>query len=99
MARNTLKGYSKVDWTTEQETPYPGDMKVIVGCLQRIADAAEKTASNYTQLQNDRDWYRDRCKTLERDVEDLKNSRAGYKAALTRLRNETASHQEADSND
>lgn len=79
----TLKDHSKVAWSFGGDE-FPGYEKVKIGCLQRIADAAEAMAQNYLRLQSDLEYYKRRCKGLEQDVQTLKNSRAGYMAALTK---------------
>lgn len=48
------KDYSKTNFTIEK----PTWELVKIGCLQRIADACELMASNYTTLQSDRDLYK-----------------------------------------
>jgi hypothetical protein len=57
------------------------------GCLQRIADATELMASNYTQLQNDRDnykrWYYD-----ERELSaKLYRRISALQGTITRIKN------------
>ena len=63
----THRNLSRQDWIG----PANSD-DIDTGSLQRIADACEKMASNYTALQNDRDmyhrWYREqRSKVEQRD--------------------------------
>ena len=47
----TQREQSKKDWESRDTSE---DLQL--GCLQRIADASEKMASNYTQLQKDLDY-------------------------------------------
>lgn len=66
---------SRSEWNSSQST-----LEAInSGSLQRIADATEKMASNYTQLQNDLDlykrWYNDESeqnKKLTKQISSLK---------------------------
>jgi len=81
-----LKGLSKQTWITEN-----ADQETIrTSALMRIADATEKLVANYDQLRTDKEWYEARCKSLIEELQQLKYSRAGYMAALTRLRNKIA---------
>lgn len=58
---------SKIQWGNPiEEDEYPGNERIKLGCLQRIASATEAMAKNHVQLQNDynymresRDRYRD----------------------------------------
>lgn len=85
---------SKVNWSVAVETdkpfsnctPFPGREVVMIGSLQRIADATELMAHNYLQLQADRDrykkwWLEERA---ARDAADLRG--AGLKGVITKLR-------------
>jgi hypothetical protein len=89
MARKYIRDLSRTGWTAEADS-YPGTEIVQLGCLQRIADSTEKMASNYTQLQNDLDWYKRQYAQQKDEIQHLRNSRAGYIAALTRLKNKIA---------
>lgn len=84
MARN-LKQESRGDFTTNKDG-FPGVDLINMASLQRIADATEAMAKYHVQILKDLEWYRDRCRDLQAEVETLKNSRAGYKAALAKLR-------------
>ena len=56
------------------------------GCLQRIADATEKMASNYTSLQNDRDLYK-RWYEEERAYKNkLHNRIRSLKGVITKIK-------------
>jgi hypothetical protein len=48
----TAREQSQRDWTVGSSTP-----ELILGCLQRIADATEKMAASYVALRNERDMY------------------------------------------
>lgn len=65
---------SKKSWQIEtgSESAYPGDEKMKIGCLQRIATATEMMASSYKEMEADRDrykrWYNQECeKVASRD--------------------------------
>lgn len=63
------------------------------GSLQRIADATEKMAGNYIQLQHDRDlykrWYEEQYATVKR----LCKSNAALRGHIKRLKNLTHANQ------
>jgi len=78
--------HSRVDWASTNEKEYPGDFKMVIGCLQRIADATEKMASNYTQLQNDLDRYKGYVKANREEVHSLERRLSAYKGVITKLK-------------
>lgn len=86
-----LREATKVQWVhtpgpLEQNKEYPGDTNIQLGCLMRIADASEKMASNYTQLQNDRDLYK-RWYNEERDAkEKLYRTIKALRGVITKLK-------------
>jgi hypothetical protein len=43
---NTWREWSKGHWQSDSTSGYPGDNLIIIGCLQRIADALESIAGN-----------------------------------------------------
>lgn len=51
---------SRIEWVPNgvSSSGYPGDEKIKIGCLQRIADAAEKMAMDHDRLVKDRDYYK-----------------------------------------
>jgi hypothetical protein len=61
-----------------------------IGAILRIADATERMASNYVQLQNNVEYYKNLSRSRLQEIEVLKHSRAGYMAALTKLRKRIA---------
>lgn len=56
------------------------------GSLQRIADAVEKMAGNYTQLQNDRDYYRTLAADKSKAIEKLSRKISALKGVITKLK-------------
>jgi len=89
MARSLKEESRRRDYTTAKDG-FPGVDLINMASLQRIADATEAMANYHVQILKDLEWYRDRCRALQAEVETLKNSRAGYKAALAKLRKKHA---------
>ena len=56
------------------------------GCLQRIADATEKMAQNYTSLQNDRDFYKRCWEETSRTRDKLYRRISALKGVITRMK-------------
>lgn len=56
------------------------------GSLQRIADATEKMASNYIQLQNDRDMYKRWYDCEKAEKEALYRKVSALKGVITKLK-------------
>lgn len=81
----SYREHSRTNWTTEVDG-WPGVDRINIGSLQRIADATEAMAKNHDQMQSDLDWYKSQYTRHLAEIQRLKNSRAGYMAALTKLR-------------
>ncbi len=79
---DNLREKSRRQWTN----PSNATADIQLGAILRIADAAEIMAQNFVRLQNDLDYYKAKSSRLQKDLDRVKNSRAGYKAALTKLR-------------
>lgn len=62
------------------------------GCLQRIADATEKMASNYTALQNDRDMYKRWYNQHREEKEGLYRKISALKGVITKLKKASLNH-------
>lgn len=83
----SFKDHSKTNWTPSPDTAdYPGHERVMIGCMQRIADATEKMAGNYTALQNNVDWYKRREKDNRAQIERLVRSNAALRGHIKRLK-------------
>ncbi|MEO8647852.1 MAG: hypothetical protein ABI539_01675 [Acidobacteriota bacterium] len=67
-----------------------------IGAMCRIADATEQMATNYVQMQRDLEYYKWLAKSRMKECERLKHSRAGYMAALTKLRRQRISIESAE---
>lgn len=70
MPNRTFRGASKIDWNTGEGATLE---QIQTGCLQRIADANEKMTENFVALQNDRDYYKRRVES-----QDKENTRLGH---------------------
>ena len=87
MARINLRQASKVDWVTaDQKGEYPGDTNIQLGCLMRIADATEKMALKYTQLEKDLEWYSKKYSEQRQEIDRMAKRIAGYKGHINRLK-------------
>lgn len=77
---------SKKDWGTSD----PGSItleQIQTGAMLRMADASEKMASNYTDLQNDRDWYRQKYREKNDEIKHLNRRITSLKGVITKLKN------------
>lgn len=81
----SFKEQSKIEWSAPVEG-YPGHERMMIGCLQRIADSNEHMAKNYVQLQNDLDrymrWYKEEKEANQR----LQNKIRSLSGWITRLK-------------
>lgn len=72
---------SKKDWLSKSTIE-----EINAGSLQRIADASEKMATNYTQLQNDlalyKKWYFERGERLQK----LERRISALRGVITKLK-------------
>lgn len=59
------------------------------GSLQRIADATELMAKNYTNLQNDVDRYRGWYKEGREEIDRLNKRISGLKGVITKMKNKS----------
>lgn len=79
-----FKEESRKNWFS-QDPIINDDIKV--GCLQRIADATEKMAQGYIQLENSRDYHKRRAENLEEENDRLRRRVAAYKGLLKKKTN------------
>lgn len=68
----------------------PSREEIQLGCLQRIADAAELMAVNYVQLQAEVQSLKRNVAKLEQQRQALKASNASLRGVITRLRGQLA---------
>jgi len=83
MAEKYFKQESKKEWFTS--APVTND-DLRTGCLMRIADATEKMASNYTELQNNLEWYKRRFNEKTEEIATLEKRVAAYKGVINRMK-------------
>lgn len=76
---------SKSNWGLTIDR-HPTNEEIQLGAILRIADASEKMASNYTQLQADLDWYKKRCKSLNETIEHRNRQIANLRGQITKLK-------------
>ena len=89
MPQHDLKKASRVEWYAQvvKEGDYPGDTNVMIGCLQRIADATEAMAKNYIRLQDDNEWLKKSRDRWQKDYEHMKKSNAALRGWIKKLKN------------
>ena len=84
MAKSFIE-LSKTDWIpTHGNNPTLDEVNT--GCMQRIALATEKMAGNYTQLQNDTDYYKEIYKERGVTIERLYRQISNMKGQITKLK-------------
>lgn len=81
----TQREQSKKDWESRDTSE---DLQL--GCLQRIADATEKMASNYQRMEKDlamyKRWYKEKCETVnnrDRSISSLRGQITKLKKKLS----------------
>lgn len=74
---------SRNAWGTQGEVTVKN---IKVGAILRIADATEKMASNYTRMENDLKWYKEKYDEKNRDIKRLERVIAGLRGHLTRAK-------------
>lgn len=75
---------SKKDYGTHSEKL--SIEQIQTGALLRIADAVELMAQNYTAMQNDVKFYKERCNQLRVEIERLNRKNAALRGHLTKLK-------------
>jgi predicted nucleic acid-binding Zn-ribbon protein len=81
----TLREASKQKWTSKNTIEH-----INAGSLQRIADATEAMAKNYTAMQTDLDWYKRQYTERGERIAYLRRSRASLQGQITKLRKQLA---------
>lgn len=83
---------TKLIWSTDDKDITTA--KLQASCLMRIADAVEKSSENlevltkdYSNMKRSLKWYKQKYHEHLERIEHLENSRAGHKAAYTKLKN------------
>jgi hypothetical protein len=75
---------SRRNWFTAHGQPTTEQLQL--GCLQRIADAVEKMATNYLAVSRERDVLKTAVDDLQRRLAAVRRSQACLRGALTRLK-------------
>lgn len=83
----SYKKDSRKDWGTEKEGEGLTMDQIRTGALLRIADSLENIEEPYKKLIQQNEWLSRRHKVLRAENERLRNSNAGYKSWVTRLKN------------
>ena len=80
--------HSKAAWhKKEGNNKYPGDNEIIIGCLQRIAIAQEKIASNYDKnLRKENEYLSERVKRQNASIEYLNKSNSALRGHFKRVK-------------
>lgn len=69
----------------------PSNEDIQIGCLQRIADAAELMAKEHARLVRDRDYYERGYRERGAEIERLIRQRSALRGAITRMKRSTDS--------
>lgn len=77
-----LRELSKNNWDGKESIE-----NVNAGSLQRIADAAELMALNYTELIRQRDHYKRWTENYQKEIDALSRTNAGLRGTITRMKN------------
>lgn len=78
---NSMREASKIEWSSNDSIS-----EINAGSLQRIADATEKMASNYTSLQNSLDNYKRWYGDEQKENESLRRRISALKGVITKLK-------------
>jgi len=84
-AESRIEAESRIDWGKEGNTPLTIE-EIACGCLLRIADAAEKMASNYTALQDEVAYVKKDRERLRSQCDRLCRSNAALRGCLKRCK-------------
>lgn len=88
---NVFKSYreeSRTNWgATVPEATKPDRDQLQLGCMLRIADAAEAMAKNFVQLQNELKWANERNQRNKSSIEKLQRQVNAYKGIVKKLKN------------
>lgn len=82
---DSFRQSSRLDWVHQQSGP-PSAEQIACGALQRIADATELMAKNYTQLQRERDNYERWYRAAKAEGERMGRSIAALRGYIKRLK-------------
>lgn len=85
MRFKSFREESKSNWgiTIDRQ---PTNEEIQLGAILRIANASEKMASNYIKMQQDLEWYRIRCKSLNETIGSRNRQIANLRGQITKLK-------------
>lgn len=87
MAEKDLRIASRINWTRNvPEGQNLGVDDIKLGCLLRIADAAELMAKRHEELVRDRDFWKNRADSLIAENICLINQRTALRGVVTKLK-------------
>lgn len=91
MPHISFKDQSKKNWGFNNDGIMPKreitNEEIQIGCMQRVADASEKMASNYTNMQDNLAWYKNRYEERGDAIRFMEKRIAALKGAITKLKN------------
>lgn len=76
---------SRKNWVTADGSK-PDNNQLVVGCLQRIADAVETMSKNYQNLISDRDFYKKRYEETGHEIRRVSRANAALKGHIGRIK-------------
>lgn len=82
----SFKEQSRIDWHNKDRQQSPTLEDIQTGAIQRIADATERMAGNYLQLQNELDHYKRWNKNYREENEKLRRSISALQGVITKLK-------------
>lgn len=82
------------DYREESKANYGIDGEIArehlnTGALLRIADATEKMASNYTRMESDLKWYKEKYDEKNKEIKRLGRVIAALRGHLTRAKSKS----------
>lgn len=80
-----MRDASRKNWTSNDTNEH-----INLGSFQRIADACEKMAGNYTELQNQRDYYKRLYEQEKKTSYSLYRSNCSLRGTITKLKKKVA---------
>lgn len=76
---------SRKNWGTDKEKNLTIE-QINCGSMLRMADAAEKMASSYTEMQRQRDMYKSLLRERQAECRRLSKTIAGLRGYITKLK-------------
>lgn len=78
----TLRDHSRTQYVNSE----PTNENINAGSLQRIADACERMAGNYVQMQNELERYRRYYDEKQKKIATLEKKNATLRGVINRLK-------------